>query len=74
MATGHTHLHTREPIDVDEDYQRLRGELEAAYRAAVWDSASLDRITAQLARLERALASNAEIRGRIGRPAELEQA
>ena len=44
---------------MNEDYQRLRGELEAAYKAAVWDTASLDRITAQLADVEWALASNA---------------
>lgn len=50
-----------------EDYQRLRGELEAAYQAPVWDSASLDRITTQLAHVEWALASKAPNPGTDGR-------
>ena len=44
---------------VDEDYERLRDELEAAYAAPVWDSGRIDRIAAEMARVEHALAGGA---------------
>jgi len=58
---------------VDEDYQRLRGELEAAYQASVWDTASLDRITAQLADVEWALACSVREPGTEGRNPSVER-
>ncbi len=35
-----------------EDYEKLRYELEAAYAAPVWDSVRIDRIAAEMARVE----------------------
>jgi Tfp pilus assembly protein PilO len=58
---------------VDEDYQRLRGELEAAYQASVWDTASLDRITAQLADVERTLACSVRQQRTEGRDASVQR-
>lgn len=39
--------------DLHEQYRRLRADLEAAYRAPVWDSRLIDRLADALARLER---------------------
>jgi hypothetical protein len=39
-------------------YQRLRSELDAAYARPVWNSARIDEIAAQMAEVERALASS----------------
>jgi hypothetical protein len=44
----------RWPELVDE-YERLRGQLEAAYAAPVWDSGRIDRIVDAIAPIERAL-------------------
>ena len=38
-------------------YQHLRTELDAAYAAPVWDSNRINRITEEMAPVERALAS-----------------
>lgn len=46
-----------------EEYERLRGQLEAAYAAAVWDSGRIDRIVDAIAPIERALGSRG---GRYG--------
>jgi hypothetical protein len=43
-------------------YRRLRSELDAAY--AVWNSSRIDQIAAQMAEVERALASAEQGRGR----------
>ena len=42
--------------ELNDHYQRLRAELDAAYAASVWDSRTLDRITEELAPVELALA------------------
>ena len=42
---------------VSGEYQSLRAELDAAYAEAEWDTARIDRITARMAPLERALAA-----------------
>ena len=39
------------------EYQSLRAELDDAYAEAEWDSARIDRITARMAPLERALSA-----------------
>ncbi len=38
-------------------YQRLRGELDAAYSAPVWDSNHINRITEEMIPVEFAIAS-----------------
>ena len=45
-----------EAIDLQDHYQRLRSELDAAYAAPVWDSQRIDRIADQIVPLEAALA------------------
>lgn len=43
-------------VELYDQYQRLRAELDAAYAASVWDSRALDRITEELVPVELALA------------------
>lgn len=43
--------------DLNDQYQRLRAELDAAYAASVWDSRNLDRIADELVPVELALAN-----------------
>ena len=40
-------------------YERLKRELDAAYCASQWDAGHIDRITSDLAHLERSLGSHA---------------
>ena len=53
--------------DLNDQYQRLRAELDAAYAASVWDSRALDRITEELVPVELALAQS---KAKPARPSE----
>ena len=43
--------------ELNGEYQRLRGELDAAYQGPVWNSTRIDRIAEEIAQIEYALAS-----------------
>ena len=43
--------------ELNGEYQRLRGELDAAYNGPVWNSSRIDRIAAEISQIEFALAS-----------------
>lgn len=43
--------------DLNGVYQRLRNELDAAYAGPEWNSQKIDRIAAEIAEIERAIAS-----------------
>lgn len=43
--------------ELNGEYRRLRGELDAAYSGPVWNSDRIDRIAEQIAHVEYALAS-----------------
>jgi hypothetical protein len=45
------------PQELNDRYQHLRTELDAAYAAPVWDSNRINRITEEMAPVELALAS-----------------
>lgn len=48
--------------DLKTTYHRLRGELEVAYAAPVWNSQQIDRIADEIVRIERALTNCARER------------